>query len=339
MRRTLPEMVRVTRPGGHILIWDHNPLNPYWSLLMRRVPQDIGAERLVPMAEIVDGLRAAGADVVRADRLGLMPDFVPRPCLAWPRRSNARLRPSPVCAASAHTTWCWPARHDPAAPVHTPRRGPSPTVQPPTRRGDAWRSPFLRITALVAWNRLAFDAWLARFDLMTFFLPWYTFLGERLRALDVPGWNPHLFSGAPFAGDPESGWMYAPAMLFFTLLATMAAFKGMVALHLAIAAFSTYALARALGMGALASLVAAVAYLFGPFLHWTTHCCLIFSQFAAWIPLSPWHRAGPARGSLAGPVPRGFWAASPSARCWLAGSAKAGSTPSCCRPPTPSIAR
>ena len=78
VRRTLSEMVRVTRPGGHILIWDHNPLNPYWSLLMRRVPQDTGAERLVPLSELVADLHDAGADMVRTERLGLMPEFVPR---------------------------------------------------------------------------------------------------------------------------------------------------------------------------------------------------------------------------------------------------------------------
>ncbi len=143
------------------------------------------------------------------------------------------------------------------------------------------------LVGLVSWNRLAFDAWLSRMDLLTFFLPWYTFLGDRLRFLDIPGWNPHLFSGAPFAGDPESGWMYAPAMLFFTLFTSATvAFKSMVVAQLAIAALSTYGFARALGMGALASLVAAAVYLTGPFLHWNTHCCLIFSQFATWIPLS-----------------------------------------------------
>jgi SAM-dependent methyltransferase len=78
VRRTLSEMVRVTRPGGHILVWDHNPLNPYWPLLMRRVPQDSGAERLVAMPEIVSGLRRAGASIVRAERLGFVPEFVPR---------------------------------------------------------------------------------------------------------------------------------------------------------------------------------------------------------------------------------------------------------------------
>jgi SAM-dependent methyltransferase len=83
VRRTLMEMVRVTRPGGRILVWDHNPLNPYWSLLMRRVPQDTGAERLVPLPELVAGLQDAGADIVRTERLGLMPEFVPR-CLVDP---------------------------------------------------------------------------------------------------------------------------------------------------------------------------------------------------------------------------------------------------------------
>jgi SAM-dependent methyltransferase len=78
IRRTIAEMIRVTRPGGRILVWDHNPLNPYWSLLMRRVPQDTGAERLVPLPELVAGLREAGADILCTERLGLMPEFVPR---------------------------------------------------------------------------------------------------------------------------------------------------------------------------------------------------------------------------------------------------------------------
>ena len=42
VRRTLAEMVRVVRPGGRVLVWDHNPRNPYWGPLMRRVPQDTG---------------------------------------------------------------------------------------------------------------------------------------------------------------------------------------------------------------------------------------------------------------------------------------------------------
>jgi len=77
VRRTLTEMARVTHPGGHILVWDHNPLNPYWRFLMRRVPQDTGAERLIPTDELLGGLRAGGARPVTVRRSGLVPDFMP----------------------------------------------------------------------------------------------------------------------------------------------------------------------------------------------------------------------------------------------------------------------
>lgn len=73
----LGEMVRVTRPGGRIVIWDHNPRNPYWSLLMARVPQDTGEERLVSEREVMEGLMAGGARILSAQQLGLVPDFTP----------------------------------------------------------------------------------------------------------------------------------------------------------------------------------------------------------------------------------------------------------------------
>ncbi len=81
VRQTLMEMARVTQPGGHVLVWDHNPRNPYWPLLMRRVPQDTGAERLIPEQEIVDGLAAGGARPLLVKPLGLVPDFAPQPLL------------------------------------------------------------------------------------------------------------------------------------------------------------------------------------------------------------------------------------------------------------------
>jgi ubiquinone/menaquinone biosynthesis C-methylase UbiE len=77
VRRTLAEMVRVTRPGGRVLIWDHNPRNPYWSNLMGRVPQDTGEERLIPAEEVISGLTTAGAQVLSNQQLGLVADFTP----------------------------------------------------------------------------------------------------------------------------------------------------------------------------------------------------------------------------------------------------------------------
>jgi SAM-dependent methyltransferase len=76
--RTLAEMVRVCRPGGRIVVWDHNPRNPYWSNLMARVPQDTGEERLVSAREVVDGLEDAGAELLSCQQLGFVPDFTPR---------------------------------------------------------------------------------------------------------------------------------------------------------------------------------------------------------------------------------------------------------------------
>ena len=74
---TIAEMGRVVRPGGYVLIWDHNPLNPYWPILMKRVPQDHGDERLVSVWELLDAVKAAGLAPVRAARTGLVPDFMP----------------------------------------------------------------------------------------------------------------------------------------------------------------------------------------------------------------------------------------------------------------------
>ena len=91
VRATLAEMTRVSRPGGRVLVWDHNPRNPYWHVLMRRVPQDTGAERLIPEAEILAGLRAAGARILSSAQFGLVPDFVPPRALPRVARLERRV--------------------------------------------------------------------------------------------------------------------------------------------------------------------------------------------------------------------------------------------------------
>ena len=74
---TVSQMARVVRPGGYVVLWDHNPANPYWPILMRRVPQDSGDERLVPLAELLVDVRQAGLWPERVFRSGFTPDFLP----------------------------------------------------------------------------------------------------------------------------------------------------------------------------------------------------------------------------------------------------------------------
>jgi len=87
---TVSEMGRVVKPGGFVVLWDHNPANPYWPILMKRVPQDSGTERLVPQAELVLDVHRAGLHPQCVLRSGLMPDFMPK-ALARPWRLVERI--------------------------------------------------------------------------------------------------------------------------------------------------------------------------------------------------------------------------------------------------------
>jgi SAM-dependent methyltransferase len=103
VRRSVAEMCRVVRPGGAIIVWDHNPLNPYWPLLMARLPQDRGDERLVPARIVLQGVRRAGMAEVRLRRLTFMPDFTPPRALGVVARAERVLERVPgVRAVAAH---------------------------------------------------------------------------------------------------------------------------------------------------------------------------------------------------------------------------------------------
>ncbi|MGN6031794.1 MAG: YfhO family protein [Thermomicrobiales bacterium] len=141
-------------------------------------------------------------------------------------------------------------------------------------------------TFIVCWHRFTYDNWLSRHDLLSFFVPWYGYLGDRLSAFELPLWNPHLFSGSPFAGDPESGWMYFPAMLAFSIASVTTGMKLYILIQLVVAGISTYVLSRVLGLGAMAAMLAATLFEFGPFLYTQTDCCTVGAQTNTWIPLA-----------------------------------------------------
>src|SRR5215207_2959076 len=87
---TVSEMGRIVKRGGFAVLWDHNPANPYWPILMKRVPQDSGDERLVPQAELIHDVLAARLMPHRVFRSGFTPDFLPRPLIGvwrWVERA------------------------------------------------------------------------------------------------------------------------------------------------------------------------------------------------------------------------------------------------------------
>lgn len=73
----IEEMIRVLKDHGYILIWDHNPLNLYWRILMERVPQDSGEERLYSSRRITEELRKNKVKIREIKRMGIVPDFTP----------------------------------------------------------------------------------------------------------------------------------------------------------------------------------------------------------------------------------------------------------------------
>lgn len=77
VRQTIEEMKRVVKKGGHIVLWDHNPLNPYWKIIMKRVPQDTGAERLIPQSEMTGPFEGGGYRWAIYKK-GFVPDFAPK---------------------------------------------------------------------------------------------------------------------------------------------------------------------------------------------------------------------------------------------------------------------
>src|SRR5918912_1251982 len=143
----------------------------------------------------------------------------------------------------------------------------------------------LALTLIGEWDLLRSQTTLGM-DAATQYYPWYYFLGKSLSSGQIPAWNPYQFSGTPFAGDPLSGWSYLPAMILFSLLPLVAAVKSFMFLHLLLAGLSTYALARALGIGIPGAFLSAIAYEYSGFFYLDNACCFQYTGVMAWLPLA-----------------------------------------------------
>jgi hypothetical protein len=65
-------------------------------------------------------------------------------------------------------------------------------------------------------------------DILTFWLPRFSFLGRSLAAGHVPLWNPFEMAGYRFAADPQGGWLYLLPMGLFSQLSPADAMRAFI---------------------------------------------------------------------------------------------------------------
>jgi hypothetical protein len=115
------------------------------------------------------------------------------------------------------------------------------------RRTVVWLGPALIAgSVLFALRGFAFGSGLTNQhpDLLTFWLPRWSFLGDSVVAGRIPLWNPFEMAGYRFAADPQSGWLYAPPMLLFSLFSPGPALRLFITLNPLIAGLGMYAFLR-----------------------------------------------------------------------------------------------
>ncbi|MEA2520408.1 MAG: hypothetical protein QOI81_54 [Actinomycetota bacterium] len=141
------------------------------------------------------------------------------------------------------------------------------------------------IFVLITLRGFAFHALLTNHhpDILAFWLPRYAFLGRSLAAGHIPLWNPYEMAGYRFAADPQSGWLYLPAMTFFSWLDPGRAMRALIVFNPILAGLGMYwflrkesliGLAATAGGLCLAMLMSAsemaISMPFAGFLAWTT---------------------------------------------------------------------
>jgi hypothetical protein len=165
-----------------------------------------------------------------------------------------------------------------------PDPGQAPEPASLLTRADAFAFGAVFATVCVAVGfRWYYDNWLSGFDILSAFLPWFGYIGDRVRELEVPAWNRFDSSGYSTVGTPSSGWMYLPVMFAFSLFQVLTAFKVMVLIQALISATAMYLFLRRIGVIPLAALGGATALAIGPALYGSTLLSTVVGQVTPFI--------------------------------------------------------
>jgi hypothetical protein len=96
-------------------------------------------------------------------------------------------------------------------------------------------------------------------DILTFWLPRFSFLGRSLAAGHIPLWNPFEMVGYRYAADPQGGWTYLPPMALFAWLSPGVAIRAFIVFNPLLAGLGMYAFLRKETLGPLAATAAGLS--------------------------------------------------------------------------------
>ena len=114
------------------------------------------------------------------------------------------------------------------------------------------------------------DTWLPRGggDFISFYYPLYSFAARSIGTGDFPLWNPHLYSGMPFAADQQTG-LFSPINLVAFLLANpfdYGTLEMLAIVQVFLASLTAYAFCRDLGARRAAALIGGVTFAYSGFI-------------------------------------------------------------------------
>ncbi|HET6261759.1 MAG TPA: hypothetical protein VFG99_05920, partial [Chloroflexia bacterium] len=100
-------------------------------------------------------------------------------------------------------------------------------------------------------------------DIASLYFPGYAFAAQQIQSGTIPLWNPHLFSGMPFAADVQMGLFYPLNWLLFLFFdVDYGHLEWLLIAHYWLASAFTYLFLRDIGQRRLGALTGAVVFAF-----------------------------------------------------------------------------
>ena len=115
------------------------------------------------------------------------------------------------------------------------------------RAAQAWAGPALIVAGvLFALRGFVFADRLSdgHPDILTFWLPRFSFLGRSIAAGHVPLWNPYEMAGYRYAADPQGGWLHLLPMGLFSQLTPAVAMRAFIVANPIVAGLGLFSFLR-----------------------------------------------------------------------------------------------